>query len=277
MNKGYIKIALALLSVAGYMQNMAFATEYASSPDSSNETSKQVLYNDPEEDKQQSSVTPKEEEGLLYDDREEAIKAADVISEALAHIHKHIGNSNEYKLYSKEDDGARLYFKKFKDTEIGKLELTIPNPDSYEGIVNMLWDPNGAKNFDNSFVRGTIRRKYNKDLLITQQRHKSGLNAWKGYYHALAGKIELSEDKTIIVLVSSDMNDHDGGGNKEYINPIVESANSFKPDINSEADIRKGKLSKLYVNLVSFFIKKEPDCVKIIYLISVSNIKILIT
>ncbi|SCL83547.1 hypothetical protein PBNK65NY_000499200, partial [Plasmodium berghei] len=152
MNKIYIKISLALLSVTGYMQNMAFASDSTPSPNSPNETSKEILDNDSEDDIQQSSSNPKEVEHLLYDDPEEAIKAADVISESLAHIHKQIGNINDYKLYSKQD-GAILYFKKFKDTEIGKLELTIPNPDSYDDIVNMLWDPNGAKNFDNSFIK----------------------------------------------------------------------------------------------------------------------------
>ncbi|CXI95117.1 fam-a protein [Plasmodium berghei] len=268
MNKIYIKISLALLSVTGYMQNMAFASDSTPSPNSPNETSKEILDNDSEDDIQQSSSNPKEVEHLLYDDPEEAIKAADVISESLAHIHKQIGNINDYKLYSKQD-GAILYFKKFKDTEIGKLELTIPNPDSYDDIVNMLWDPNGAKNFDNSFIKGTIRRVYNKNLLIIQQRHKSGMKAWNGYYHALGGKIELSKDKTMIIVVSSDMNDHDGGKNKKYVNPFVESANSFKPDIDSEEDIRNGDLYKMYINLVAFFIKKETDCVKVTYFISI--------
>lgn len=72
------------------------------------------------------------------------------------------------------------------------------------------------------------------------------------------------------------MNDHDGGKNKKYVNPFVESANSFKPDIDSEEDIRNGDLYKMYINLVAFFIEKEADCVKVTYVSSVSNIKILI-
>ncbi|CXI94990.1 hypothetical protein PBK173_000387900 [Plasmodium berghei] len=73
----------------------------------------------------------------------------------------------------------------------------------------------------------------------------------------------------MIIVVSSDMNDHDGGKNKKYVNPFVESANSFKPDIDSEEDIRNGDLYKMYINLVAFFIKKETDCVKVTYFISI--------
>lgn len=73
------------------------------------------------------------------------------------------------------------------------------------------------------------------------------------------------------------MNDHDGRNNGGYINPIVESANSFKPDVNSEEDIRNGELYKMYVNIAAFFFKKEADYVKVTYLSSVSTIKILVT
>ncbi|SCL82076.1 fam-a protein, partial [Plasmodium berghei] len=230
----------------GYMQNMAFASDSTPSPNSPNEEAIQQLYIDPKEAKQ----------------------ASDIMTEALDFAQKHAEHTNDYKEYSKQD-GVVLYFKKFKDTEIGKLELTIPNPDSYDDVVNILWDPNGAKNFDDKFIKGTIRRVYNKNLVIIQQLYKSLIRSWQRYYHALANKIELSKNKTAIVLVSSDMNDHDGGKNKKYVNPFVESANSFKPDIDSEEDIRNGDLYKMYINLVAFFIEKEADCVKVTYVSSI--------
>ncbi|SBW38121.1 Acidic phosphoprotein precursor PCEMA1, putative, partial [Plasmodium berghei] len=187
----------------------------------------------------------------LYIDPKEAKQASDIMTEALDFAQKHAEHTNDYKEYSKQD-GVVLYFKKFKDTEIGKLELTIPNPDSYDDVVSMLWDPNGAKNFDDKFIKGSIYRVYDQNLVIIQQRYKSLIRSWQRYYHALANKIELSKNKTAIVLVSSDMNDHDGGKNKKYVNPFVESANSFKPDIDSEEDIRNGDLYKMYINLVAF-------------------------
>ncbi|CDU19940.1 fam-a protein [Plasmodium yoelii] len=243
MNKRYIKIALALLSVAGYMQNVAFARDSPSSPNSPNKQ----LPIDPEEAKQASAI----------------------MSEALAIAQKHAEHTDDYEEYSKEDDGTILYFKKVNNVEIGKIELTIPNPNNYNDVVNMLWDPNGAKNFDDKFIKGSIPRVYNPNLVIIQQRYKSLMMSWQRYYHALANKVELSKDQTALILVSSNMNDHDGGNNKKYVNPIVESANSFKPDIDSEEDIRNGDLYKMYVHLVAVFIKKEADCVKVTYISSI--------
>ncbi|CAD2109220.1 fam-a protein [Plasmodium vinckei] len=245
MNKGYINIALALLSVAGYMQNIAFASNFSATTNSSNEKGKQELPIDPEEAKQ----------------------AANVMAEALALAQKHAEHTNDYELYSSQIEGSALHFKKVNNTDIGKLEFTIPNPDNYVDIVNMLWNPNNAKNFDDLFIKGSLSRIYNKNLVIIQQRYKGTI--WTRYYNALANKVELSEDETAIVYASSDMNNHDGVKGKEYVNPIVKSANSFKPDIDSEEDIRDGKLYIMYINLVAFFIKKEDDCVKITHINSV--------
>ncbi|ETB63078.1 hypothetical protein YYC_00666 [Plasmodium yoelii 17X] len=255
MNKGYIKIALALLSVAGYMQNMAFATEYATSPNSSNETTKTQLLRFYNEIKKANQA-------------KEAKQTSAIMSEALALAQKHAEHTNDYEEYSKEDDGTNLYFKKFKDTEIGKLEFTIPDADNYDDIINMLWDSNGAKNYDDNFIKGSIPRAYDPNLVIVQQRYKSPIGSLETYFNALAKKVEISKNKTAIVLVSSDMKDQNIASFIKYVNPIVESANSFKPDIDSEEDIRNAKLFKVYVNLVGAFIEKKSDCVKITYLSS---------
>ncbi|ETB63088.1 hypothetical protein YYC_00675 [Plasmodium yoelii 17X] len=243
MNKRYIKIALALLSVAGYMQNVAFASD---SPSSSNSPNKQLPI-DPEEAKQASAI----------------------MSEALAIAQKHAEHTDDYEEYSKEDDGTILYFKKVNNVDIGKIELTIPNPNNYDAVVNRLWDPNWPKNLDKLFIKGHFARIYDPNLVIVQQRYKSPIGSLETYFNALANKVELSKDKTAIVLVSSDTKDHDAAINKKYVNPIVESANSFKPDLNTEEEIRDGLLYKMFINLVTFFIEKQADCVKITYVGSI--------
>ncbi|CAD2107689.1 fam-a protein [Plasmodium vinckei petteri] len=267
MNKGHIKIALALLSVVGYMQNIAFANENIPSTDSSNEESKQLLSADIEKIGQILSINSEEVEQLLCTDPKEAKQAEGIAAEALAHLQYHTQDTDDYYLYSKEDEGAIIYFKSFNGTDIGKLDLIIPNPDSYDNIINLLCDPSGAKHFDDSFIKGTIYRIYNKNFGIVQQRYKCAL--WITYYNALANKVELSEDKTAIILVSSDIKVQDPKNTKNYVNPIVESANSFKPEIDTEEDIRNGKLSKAYINLIGFIIKKELDYIKLTYIISV--------
>ncbi|SCL89872.1 hypothetical protein PCHDS_000530000, partial [Plasmodium chabaudi adami] len=152
------------------------------------------------------------------------------------------------------------------NAEIGMLEFTIPNPDNYDDIVKMLWDPNGEKNFNRVFVKGSFSRVYNKQLAIIQQRYL-GL-VWDRYYNAVASKYQLSEDETAIVLTSSDMDDNNYDDTK-YVNPIVKSANTFNPIIESD-DHRDRLSTKMQVNLVAFFIKKEANGVKITHLCSMN-------
>ncbi|SCM12385.1 hypothetical protein PCHDK_000382300 [Plasmodium chabaudi adami] len=87
MNKGYIKIALALLSVASYMQNIAFARNVISNTKPAKEEFKLQVSTNTEEDK----------------------NAEDVMAEALALASKHAENTNDYKLYLKDDEGAALH------------------------------------------------------------------------------------------------------------------------------------------------------------------------
>ncbi|SCL86563.1 fam-a protein [Plasmodium chabaudi adami] len=257
MNKGYIKVVLALLSITGYMQNIAFASDSATTTNSSNEEAEQILYNDPEE-----------VQHLICDDPEEARQAEALMADVLDIAQEHANDVDNYSLYYKIDKGAILYSKYIDGVEVGKLELIVPNPDSYDDMINLIWDPNSGRNFNDSFVGGSVSKIYNQNLVIVQQRYTNYTGSGYRYFYALAKKVKLSEDETAILLVSSDMNDHDGRNNSEYINPIVESANSFKPDVNSEEDIRNGELYKMYINIAAFFFKKEADYVKVTYLSS---------
>ncbi|CAD2084706.1 fam-a protein [Plasmodium vinckei brucechwatti] len=275
MNKGYIKIALALLCVVGYMQNVASASETAVATNSSNEEVKQ-LFTNTEKVKQQLSAPPKKAKqqlNLRYKQQncfapEEAKQAEDVMAKALNVAKKHAKHTNDYKVYYAEN-GAILHFKSLKNASMGKLVFTIPNADSYADIVKMLWDQNAEKKLNDSFIEGKISRMYNKNLAIIQQRYQGPI--WTTYYNALANKVELSEDETAIVLVSSNMNDHNSSKGMNYVNPIVKSANSFKPDFNSEIDIKIGLLHKAYINLMAIFIKKEANGVKITQLTSIEH------
>ncbi|CAD2100789.1 fam-a protein [Plasmodium vinckei brucechwatti] len=258
MNKGYIKIALALLSVTSYMQNIVFAHNTITNNKPSNEDDKYKAYFDPVA--AQKMIEAKH--------AKQAKQAADIVTDALALVHKYAKHTKDYQLYSKESEEPILYFKRVNNTDIGKLEFTVPNPDNYADVVSMIWDPNGAKHFDDTFIEGHFPEVYNENLAIVQHRYASPIKSWPLFYHALAHKVELSEVKTVILLVSSNIDDRYYHFNKEYINPIVKSANSFSPYIDSEDDIRNGKLIKIYANLVGFIIEKEADCVKITYISS---------
>lgn len=77
-------------------------------------------------------------------------------------------------------------------------------------------------------------------------------------------------------MTSADINDHNPS-RKKYKNKIIKNANLFKTDIDSEEDIRKGKLKKIFVNIAGYLIEKKADNLDITYIESVSDIQILIT
>ncbi|SBW38365.1 hypothetical protein PBNK65E_000520400 [Plasmodium berghei] len=111
---------------------------------------------------------------------------------------------------------------------------------------------------------------------MVQQRFRNLFELPQKYFYALAAKFEISENTTVIVYVSANINDHNRADKKFYKNTILESANLFKTEVNSEIDIRSGELKKLFINLLGFFIKKEDEhvdltCVSSIY--DVSNAK----
>ncbi|CAD2092339.1 fam-a protein [Plasmodium vinckei brucechwatti] len=250
----------------------------------------QQLYSDPDQDTQQLPSVPNHDKHKAYFipigfkqeeyfnpiefKRQLALKSKEakfaeyIMGDALDIAKKHAIYTYDYNLYY-DKNGISIHFKRVNDTDIGRLEFTIPNPNSYNGVINMLWDPNGEKNFNMTFIGGSISRMYNKNLVIVQHRYKGMV--WNRYYHAIANKVELSRDETAIVLVSSDMNDHSALTYKNYINSIVESANTFTPDIDSEEDIRSAKLNKFYINLIAFFIKREANGVKITHLSSIDH------
>ncbi|SCL85925.1 hypothetical protein PBNK65NY_000509100 [Plasmodium berghei] len=112
---------------------------------------------------------------------------------------------------------------------------------------------------------------------MVQQRCRNLFELPQKYFYALAEKFEISENTTVIVYASANINDHNRSDKKFYKNTILESANLFKTEVNSEIDIRNGELKKLFVNLLGFFIKKEDEhvdltCVSSIY-DNVSNAK----
>ncbi|EAA18007.1 hypothetical protein [Plasmodium yoelii yoelii] len=124
---------------------------------------------------------------------------------------------------------------------IEKIHFKVDDPDDYNEVINMLWDPDYAIFFNTDFVKTT--RVYNPNLVMIQQRYKKKFGRRQRYFYALATKVEISENKTIVVMTSANINDHNPS-NKKYKNEIVKSANLFKTDIDSEEDIRKGKLKK---------------------------------
>ncbi|CAD2111710.1 fam-a protein [Plasmodium vinckei petteri] len=192
------------------------------------------------------------------------------MDEALAFAKKHANHTKDYKLYFKKDEGAVIHFKRVDHTNIGKLDLIIPNPDCYDDIISLLMDPNGPKKLYNTFADGTISQVYNKNLLIVRQQYQSTWETWRRHCYALINKTELSDDETAVLFVSLNTDYYNSKIKTKQVNPIIKSAISFNPGIDTSKDLLRNELSKkMYINLAAFFIKKEANCIKVTYLSSI--------
>ncbi|SCL84042.1 hypothetical protein PCHAJ_000496200 [Plasmodium chabaudi chabaudi] len=149
---------------------------------------------------------------------------------------------NEKKGYIISDrfSDTTLYKKKLENnTDVEKVEYSVYGLDKHNEIINEIWNPDQPNPFNNGDVK--IVRVYNPNLVIIQQRYKKKTGSPQKYFYALATKVQISENTTIIAYTSSNINDHNPS-KKKYENKIIQKANSFKININSEEDIRKGKL-----------------------------------
>ncbi|ETB57402.1 hypothetical protein YYC_04302 [Plasmodium yoelii 17X] len=265
MNKFYIKIAFFLLRISVYVNNKTLATGPVPKKDTA---SKPLHYSTSEEIYEKNKH-------LLCTDPEEPPKAVELMNEAVTHLAYH-ATSKDYKLCLKYPNNNTIFYKKkYEDnTNVKRIHFKIYNSDMYNDIINRLWDPDHANFFNTGSVK--IVRVYNPNLVMIQQRYENDSRTRQKYFYALAAKVEISEDKTIIVMTSANINDHHPS-NKKYKNTIIENANLFKTDIDSEDDIRNGRLKKTFVNIAGYLIKNKNKFVDITYVESVSDIHILIT
>ncbi|VTZ66348.1 fam-a protein [Plasmodium chabaudi chabaudi] len=259
MSKWYIKIFFCVLILFVYVTNKVLA----SSPAPHTPTSISVDNSLEQRDVSENSV--------LCTDPEEIRNVTELMNEAVMHLQYHATSTEEYELVSNADNGTSVYFKKHGGhTDIEKLYNKVPDPNKYNSIIKYLCDLNRIKIVDGYVITVKIARIYTPNLVMVQQRYRNLYESSQKYFYAFATKVEIAENTTAIVYTSGNINDHNRADKKSYRNTIVESANSFKTEVNSDADIRNGELKKLFVNLLGFLIKKEDDhvdftCVSSIY------------
>ncbi|SCL89794.1 Acidic phosphoprotein precursor PCEMA1, putative [Plasmodium chabaudi adami] len=262
MNKFYIQIVFFLLSIFVYANNKILATESVPEENTTPES-------------QNSYVTPEEiyekNKHLLCTNHEETINAIKLMNEAVTHLKCYATNDDGYELCQSDINGRSLpyYKKKHEDnTYILKADLGISDLNKYNKTICDLWNPDN----DKPLITGStkIARVYNQNLVMIQHRYKKKSKGRQKYFYALATKAEISKDQTIIAMTSANINDHNTFG-KKYKNTIVESANLFTTDIDSEKDIREGKLKKVFVNLAGYLIEKKSDYIYIAYIESIDG------
>ncbi|CAD2085927.1 fam-a protein [Plasmodium vinckei lentum] len=267
MNKVYIQFFFLLLSVSIYLNNKTLATEPApqKTPNKSTTSKPTNRYSTSEK------IYEKNKQ-LLCTDPEETKQAIKLMSEAVVHLVYHTTNKDGYKLVGGDPYyDLAFYEKEHKDhTKVGKFHYIIRDPNKCNETIDELWDPDCINFLDHTFSKRKITRVYNPNLIMIQQRYRKWRFGSEKYFYALVKKTQISEDKTIIVITSPNINDHNPSTN-EYKNTIVESANSFKTDIDSEDDIRQGKLKKVFVNIAGYLIEKKDKYVDITYVRSLDE------
>ncbi|CAD2094645.1 fam-a protein [Plasmodium vinckei brucechwatti] len=279
MNMFYIQIALFLLSIFIYVNNKSLATELGpkkAPPKVSQKVPNKATNKSTTFKQTDHCITDNPEEifeknnKLLCTDPKETKEAEELMNEAVKQLEIHATDMRNYKLcvVGKGSDPT-LYKKKLENnTDVEKFEYEVYGFNRYDEIINEIWDPDHANPFNSGSVK--IARVYNPNLVIIQKRYKKKIGSRQKYFYALATKAQISEDTTIIVYVSTNINDRNPS-KKQYENKIIKKANSFKTDIDSEEDIRKGKLKKTFVNLAGFLIEKKDEFVYITYILSING------
>ncbi|KEG00578.1 hypothetical protein YYE_04407 [Plasmodium vinckei vinckei] len=205
-----------------------------------------------------------EKKHLLCEDPEETINAAKLMDEAVVHLAYHAANKDGSEP-SKSNTGSSNLSHKKKDENtpnILKVNRKIYHLGMYNNIVNMIWNPHPVKFYINESV-------------ISGKKNITSFKGDKKYFYALVKKAHISEDKTVIVMTSVNTNDKDSS-NEKHKNTIIENANLFKTSIQSEEDIKQGKLKKVVVNIAGYLIEKIKNHIHITYIESVSDIHVLI-
>ncbi|CAD2095764.1 fam-a protein [Plasmodium vinckei] len=266
MNKFYIQIVFFLLSVSVYLNDRALATEPVPEENTTLESKKHYPT---------SEEVYEKNKHLLCTNPEEIKNAIKLMNEAVTHLVYHATNNDGYKLCNKHHDDSNytFYGKKHDDnTYILKAYLINGDPDKYNKVVNKFWNPDCIYFADRISVTKKVVRVYNPNLMMIQQRYKKKSNDRQKYFYALAKKTQISENKTVIVMTSVNINDHNPS-NKEYKNTIIESANLFEASVIPDDDIKNGELEKTFVSISGYLIEKKDEYVYITFIESNNNMK----
>ncbi|CAD2097721.1 fam-a protein [Plasmodium vinckei brucechwatti] len=191
---------------------------------------------------------------LLCTNPNEIKQAEELMDEAVERLEYHATNKDGYEYDSK------IYLK-----DIIFCKKKHEGQKVYYQVINKFWDPDFTNVFDNKNTKRKIVRVYNPNLVMIQQRYKDSHVGREKYFYALAKKVRISEDTTIIAMTSANIND--GHPSKEeFKNALIENGNLFKTQINSEDDIRNEQLEKKFLNIGGFLIKKILEHVSITHI-----------
>ncbi|EAA22845.1 hypothetical protein [Plasmodium yoelii yoelii] len=106
---------------------------------------------------------------------------------------------------------------------------------------------------------------------MIKQRYRNVSKTFKGHFHALFSKVEISPNTTMIAYASADINDQNStiqeiNGNGTSINGA-----SLESDNNSQEKAITGVPKQKAANIFGFLVKKEDNHVKITHISSINE------
>ncbi|CAD2085886.1 fam-a protein [Plasmodium vinckei lentum] len=260
MNKFYIQTALFLLSIFAYANNEILATEPAPGEDTKPQL--RSRYPTPEE--------VYEKNKHLLRKFKSNIGFPEVMKEAVEQIEYHATSTDGYKPFMQNHgDGISFYKKKIDDnTDILKINLNIYASSQYNDIVNRLWDPNSPNIFNKGDVQ--LVRVYGPNLIGISQYYPKDSESYQKHFTAFVSKAEISKDKTIIAMTSSNTTD---GNHPDiiYKNPILKNAYLGGTRTPHKDYVINEKYKRIYVNLAGYLIEKKGDDLEITYIESIDG------
>ncbi|WBY55459.1 fam-a protein [Plasmodium yoelii yoelii] len=266
MNKFYIQIVFFLLIIPLYVNNKTLATELVPKKNTKQKSTKRYpTYDNTKEIYQKNKH-------LLYTDPKETINAYKFMNDALKQLEHHATSKGYTRCGGIPSENIVLYKKKHKKhTKIKKIEYIVDDPNKYNELINKFWDPDHSKFVYGSSAKRKIARVYTPNLLMIQQRWKKLPWTREKYFYAITAKYKISKNKTIIVMSSANIIDNNRKNKKYFENTIVKSANLFQAEVDSEDEIRNGKIKKSYVNLSGYIVEKRKNHIYVIYIDSMNE------
>ncbi|SCL85813.1 fam-a protein [Plasmodium chabaudi adami] len=256
MNKRYIKIALALLSLVGYMQNVVFASETAANGAKNSTSLRQKTVLEEYKDKE-------------CKDMYETFAAIDHARDALSLLLKLAENMGDHPVDSTENENTTIYSKIIGNIDIGWLHVTIPSASKYYDIIKELWDFNDKQKSGPKFINGNVARLYSKYLILFEKLNIDGnhINSKKRY--ALGARIKQTNDTFVIVCPTRTLNYIGEINHETDLKEIIKNTKSIETGIDPEE-----ALTKLADNIAGFVVKRgEDNQVHVTYINAVTNPK----
>ncbi|CAD2099552.1 fam-a protein [Plasmodium vinckei brucechwatti] len=146
---------------------------------------------------------------LLCTNPNEIKQAEELMDEAVERLEYHATNKDGYEYDLKNYLKDIIFCKKeHEGQEVVRGRYVKPCSNKYYQVINKFWNPDFTNVFDNKHTKRKIVRVYNPNLVMIHQRYKSWHENREKYFYALAKKVRISEDKTIIIMTSANIIDH---------------------------------------------------------------------